>query len=174
MSARVHAADPIAIKRSHRPSLLHFYLGSVLVIAFTLQASLGLSWPELERMQASLGYKIASGMLLCAYLIAQWQVPIQRLTKTVSAASSRLAEHKLVGALGPLILYLHASRLGFGYTFVLSLLFLANSAVALLSRETLGIKARWFWIAWLGIHISLAVTVTALGIFHVCCALYYE
>jgi hypothetical protein len=75
---------------------------------------------------------------------------------------------------GPLLLYLHAAKLGAGYTWLLSLLFLGNGAVALLNRETLGVRARWFWLIWLALHISLAVAVTALGALHVCTALYYE
>jgi hypothetical protein len=172
-SASVHDAEQIAIKRSSRPSLFYFYLGSVVLMGFLLQASLRVSWPELEALQQTIGYKIASGSLLCAYLLTQWQVPYQRLTRTVSNASARLAEHKLVGVLGPLILYLHSSRLGTGYTWLLSTLFLGNAALSLLNRETLGIKARWFWFTWLTLHITLAVTVTAMGALHVCTALYY-
>lgn len=150
------------------------FIGVFLLLGFVLQAVLGVRWPELEEVQQRIGYKIASGSLLCIYLWTQWQVPYQRLTRTVSNGRARLAEHKLVGALGPLILYLHSAALGVGYTMILSVLFIANAAVALLNRETLGIKARWFWLSWLTLHIALAVTVTALGAFHACNALYYE
>ena len=149
-------------------------IGIVLLAGFMLQAALGLSWSELESVQQMIGYKIASGSLLCVYLATQWQVPYQRLTRSTSNARDRLSEHKIVGALGPLILYLHSSKLGVGYTFILGVLFLANAAIALLNRETLAIRARWFWWSWLTLHIALAVTVTVLGAFHACNALYYE
>ena len=154
--------------------LFHFHLGFILLLAFVLQAWLRIPWPELEAAQGTIHYNIVSGALLCVYLWTQWRVPYQRLTRTVSNPGTRLAEHKLVGVLGPLILYLHSSRLGTGYTLVLSMLFLGNAALALFNRETLGIKAKWFWLGWLTVHITLAVTVTALGALHVWNALYYE
>jgi hypothetical protein len=175
VSATVHEdVDIVALKRAQRPSLGYFYLGSVLLMGFLLQASLGISWPELDSLQNTIGYKLGSGALLAAYLWTQWQVPYLRLTKRPSIANARLAEHKLIGVLGPLILYLHASKLGSGYTWMLTVLFLGNSALALLNRETLGVKAKWFALCWLGLHITLAITVTALGVLHACTALYYE
>ncbi len=157
-----------------QPRMGYFYLGSVILTGFLLQATLGISWPALDHLQTTLPYKIGSGMLLLAYLGTQWQVPYLRMRGRVSAASKRLAEHRTIGVLGPLILYLHAAKLGTNYTFLLSTLFLGNAALALLNRETLGIKARGFWLSWLTLHIILAVTVTTLGALHVCNALYYE
>jgi methionine sulfoxide reductase heme-binding subunit len=146
---------------SKRPSPAYFYLGSLILTAFFLQTLVDVSWPELEMMQSRLPYKIVSGALLAFFLVVQWR-------------RSNRAEHRIVGILGPLILYLHASSLGFGSTFVLSTLFLANVALGLVNRETLGIKARWYGRAWLALHITLAITVLALGGLHVWTALYYE
>src|SRR5688500_11219527 len=98
----------IPVQSRDKPSLAYFKLGSVLLMGFLLQASLGVSWPALEALQSTIGYKIGSGGLLLLYLGTQWQVPYLRFTRRYTEAQKRVAEHKLVGVLGPLILYLHA------------------------------------------------------------------
>lgn len=157
-----------------RPAPGHLYLGSVLLLGVLLSVLLELRLFDFEAVDRTIPLEACTGVLLLVYLAAQWRVAHLRATGRMGAAVRHMPDHRLLGALGPLILYMHAPELGHGYLAVLAVLFLANVAVALLDRETLGLKAKRLYVVWLILHVSLSVLVTVLAGLHAFTSIYYE
>lgn len=145
-------------------------VGGVGVIAYLVQARLGLTWPALAQLQADETYRVGSGLVVAAFLIFQWSVATRRALDPVRA----VARHRLAGALAPLVLYLHASRFGYGYLLVLASIFLGTVVLGLLHGPMLGFRARWLFTVWFVLHVTTSLVLVIVGGFHVAIALAYE
>ena len=146
-----------------------FALGTTLLVAYVVQARLGLSWPSLAHLQTERSYKLGSGLVLGSVLLYQWSLGTRRLFAPVGA----VVRHKLVGALAPAVLYLHASRFGYGYLALLVWAYLGTLAVGLCHRPIVRLHARALFSAWFVLHVATSLAVLVLGGYHVVIALAY-
>src|SRR5882757_1009701 len=107
-------------------------VGCIALVGYVVAARAD-AWPWLADLQSHDSYKVASGLVLAAYLILQWSVASRRRWNPTGA----VANHKLGGAVAPLVLYLHASRFGYGYLTLLGITYLGTAGISLLHRPTL-------------------------------------
>lgn len=138
-------------------------LGCGLLVAYVVQA-LAIEWPWLVQQQADDMYKVVTGFGLAIYLHAQWSVRKHR----------SLARHKLGGALAPLVLYLHASRFGYGYLMLLAVIYLGTALGGLLHAPVVQTRKRWLFTTWFVGHVATSVILVVVGGYHVVIALAYE
>ena len=148
-------------------------LGLILWAIFLEQLWLQVEWPALRAWQSRFPYKIATGVALGAFLSFQWLLALCRVSGFVRAAKALHAWHQTMGALAPVFLFLHSTRLGFGYLVVLSGVYIANGIVGLVSPSAVP-QNRSVMSAWTVAHISLSVLLAALAGYHAWTALYYE
>ena len=153
-----------------RGDRLVLVVGGVGVGGYLLGAQLGLAIPWLVRLQANETYRVLSGLLVAAFVFYQWSVATRRALDPVRA----VARHRLCGALAPLVLYLHASRLGYGYLLVLAMIYLGTVVLGLLHGPTLRCRARWLFTTWFVVHVMTALVLVLIGGYHVAIALAYE
>lgn len=156
-----------AVGRSERGILT---LGVVVLAAYLIQGIFGLELSWLARLQSIDTYKVMSGLLVAGYLGFQWSIALRHPADHARA----LYQHKIAGALAPLVLYLHATRFAYGYLFLLSLVYLGTASLGLLSRPVVKRHIRWLYTVWFVVHVSTSVLLVVLGAYHVVIALAYE
>ncbi|MEJ7600754.1 MAG: hypothetical protein WKG01_22810 [Kofleriaceae bacterium] len=138
-------------------------LGSLLFAAYVIQG-LAFEWPWLLEIQATDTYKVVSGLGLTIYLYFQWSMRRHR----------QVVWHKLGGALAPLVLYVHASKFGYGYLLLLGLIYLGTMLIGLLHKPVVELKSRSLFTTWFIVHLSTSIILVMLGGYHVVIALAYE
>lgn len=145
-------------------------VGVALLGAYLAQAALGLEVPTLVALQADDTYKVVSGIALSVYVLVQWLVVSRRVFDPRA-----VTRHKLYGALAPAVLYLHATRFGYGYLAVLAAVYLG---VVLLGLGYRGVvrtrRLRVLFTSWFVAHVALSVILVLLGCYHLAIALAYE
>jgi hypothetical protein len=148
-------------------------LGAILWVLFVEQSILGLDWPALRAWQGRFPNKVATGAALAVFLSLQWLLAVCRVGGFVRLAKALYPWHQTIGALAPALLFLHSTRLGFGYLVVLSSVYLANNVVGL-ANPTAFPRIKSFLSLWTVVHIALSVLLVALAGYHAWTALYYE
>ena len=152
----------------------YFYLGVLLLAAFFIQDAFALKWAWLVQMQTNETFKQLTGLVLVSYLTHQWYLSVLRLRGRMETARIKLPRHKQLGALAPLVFYLHSHQIGYAYLFLLSSLYFANVAIGLFNQKIIGIQSKWFLYGWMIVHVALSVFIVILTSYHVFIALYYE
>lgn len=138
-------------------------LGCVLFVAYLISV-LFVEWTWLVQLQRDDTFKIITGLGLAVYLHQQWSMIGHRDAR----------RHKLGGALAPIVLYLHASRFGYGYLTLLALIYLGAMASGLLHGPVVQLRAKWLFTLWFVVHVATSVILVMLGGYHVIVALAYE
>jgi methionine sulfoxide reductase heme-binding subunit len=147
--------------------------GAALWFLFLAQLEQDFDWRPLSTWQGDTAYKIMSGSLLAAFVCFQWLLALLRVNRWARAARALYAWHQSAGALSPVLLFLHSTRLGFGYLFVLSTVYITNNVLGLVSPSTFP-RYKTLLPFWVIAHIALSVLLTALVVYHAWTALYYE
>ncbi|HMI87855.1 MAG TPA: hypothetical protein VK550_27420 [Polyangiaceae bacterium] len=142
-------------------------------LLFLAQIDLGFEWRPLSDWQGHTWYKVVSGSLLGGFVCFQWLLALLRVNRWARAAKTLYPWHKNAGALSPVLLFLHSTRLGFGYLLVLSTVYMANNVVGLVSPATFP-RLKTIMPFWLIAHIALSVLLATLVVYHAWTALYYE
>ena len=140
-----------------------------------LLVALALLLPPLAALRAWQGqfvFKCATGAVLAAYLVFQWQLALARLRGASKSGKRLYAWHRSVGAAGPVLLYVHAATRGFGYLTMLSGVFLANHLLGAVHPGA-G-KNRKLLTPWMVSHVAASVLLVVLAGYHVWHALSYE
>jgi methionine sulfoxide reductase heme-binding subunit len=140
---------------------------------FLVQLDVGFEWRPLGDLQGQTWYKIASGSLLAGFVCFQWLLALLRVNRWARAARALYSWHQTAGALSPVLLFLHSTRLGFGYLLVLSTVYAGNNVLGLLSPSTFP-RLKVLLPFWVIAHIALSVLLTTLVVYHAWTALYYE
>lgn len=143
-------------------------VGTTLLAVYIVQGIAGVQLPQLVRWQANDTYKIVSGCVLALYLLQQGFMARRRVFDPIGV----VFWHKLAGALGPLVLYLHASKFGYGYLLLLASLFVGTIAFGLFHR--IAIRARWLFTTWFVVHVATSASLIVVSGYHVAIALAYE
>lgn len=160
-------AGPRAARRRERVIAI---VGGLLVVGYVAQAVLGLEWPALVALQATARYKVASGTAVLALFGYQSLLGARRTYDPVGS----VARHQWVGALAPIVLYLHAARFGYGYLAVLAVSYLGTVALGVLSRAAASCRARSLYTLWFVTHAALASALVVLAAYHAVIAIAYE
>ncbi len=142
-------------------------------LLFAAQLDLELEWPPLSALQGQTWYKIASGSVLAGFVCFQWLLALLRVNRWARAARALYSWHQTAGALSPVLLFLHSTRLGFGYLLVLSSVYVANNVLGLVSPTAFP-RLKMLLPFWVIAHIALSVLLTVLVVYHAWTALYYE
>ena len=147
--------------------------GAAMWLLFLAQLDVEFEWPALTVWQGQTWYKIASGSLLAGFVCFQWLLALLRVNRWARAARALYSLHQTAGVFSPVLLFLHSTRLGFGYLLVLSTVYIANNVVGLISPATFP-RLKTLMPFWVIAHIAMSVLLTALVIYHAWTALYYE
>ncbi|MEZ4399331.1 MAG: hypothetical protein R3B06_04890 [Kofleriaceae bacterium] len=150
-------------------------LGAAFLIAYVLVVVTGLAPAALRRLQARDAYLVVTGLALASLVAYQFKLSLARMDRR-PVGPSAVARHRVVGALLPLGLLLHAPGFGFGYLRMLSLVFGAALVLGLVARGVRSLHRRvpWAYDAWFISHIAVSVLLVGLIGFHVVIALAYE
>lgn len=151
----------------------YFPLGLALLIGVLVVYGFGFHVPGLHGLRGAPNYSLLTGLGMGAYIFAQAAMPLSRAQGQVPKRWV-IRAHKLLGALGPLFLIVHAGRVGYGYLGVLCGVFLASMALGLINHETLGLKGRIPAFVWMIAHVALSVALLALVSVHTYYALAYK
>jgi hypothetical protein len=144
----------------------HVVLATGLVaLALYVAQAIWWQWPALAALQHHPTYKLATGALLLVYLRAQWVTGRRRID------AAALFRHRLAGALAPLMLYLHAVHIGYGYLALLVAVYLGTAMAGL--AYPLALRRRWLYTTWFIVHLVAATALLALVAYHVVIALAY-
>lgn len=143
------------------------------MLAYLLQHWLSLHWGALSDWQQTTGYKLLTGSLLASFVGFQWLLAACRWLSWSQLAKSLYRWHQWLGALSPVLLFLHSTELGAGYVLLLSSVYLANTVLGLVSPQT-WTALRKFHTPWMASHIALSVLLVVVIGMHVWTALYFE
>lgn len=149
--------------------------GSILFILFVLQDLLDLRWQALFDLQQDEMYRRWSGLGLSLVILFQWTLSLVRTRpKWQELTLTFYNVHNWVGALTPLLFYLHSMQLGFAYLFVLSLTFFGNFLMGLFNLDVIKSKSMLVFQGWMILHVACSFFITFLTIYHVWVVFYYE
>lgn len=169
----VKSAYPSSWGGSRRRALGIAVAGVILWVLFLEQLGLKVDWPALRVWQSRFPIKIVTGSALALFISFQWLLAVCRISGFLRAAKALYPWHQSIGALAPVLLFVHSMRLGFGYLVALSSVYIANNVLGLASPLAIS-KNRPVMSLWTISHIALSVLLAALTAFHAWTALYYE
>jgi hypothetical protein len=147
--------------------------GAALWLFYLAQLGLELEWRPLSEWQGHTWYKVVSGSLLGGFVCFQWLLALLRANRWARAARALYSWHQTAGAFSPVLLFLHSTRVGFGYLLVLSTVYVTNNVLGLVSPSAFP-RLKTLLPFWVIAHIALSVLLAALVVYHAWTALYYE
>ena len=150
-------------------------VGLILLSAFFLQFFLTLQWDWLFQLQQEEMYKRWSGLGLALFIVFQWVLTLTRVLKKFRKhAMSMQTIHKWLGALSPLLFYIHSISLGYGYLLLLSYIFFSNTILGYFNLDVVKNSSDAFFKGWMISHVALSIIVTIMLVFHVSMVFYYK
>jgi sulfoxide reductase heme-binding subunit YedZ len=154
----------------------YIIVGLFLFTAYILQYMLALSWQDLLFLQQQNWFRIVSGSVVAASIAFQWY--LSRIRSNLSISPQKGLHyawlHKWVGALSPLLFYIHAAAPGYAYLLTLSIVFFSNFILGMLNSEVISIDKKWYYQGWMILHVGLSCLITTLIVFHICIVIYYK
>jgi sulfoxide reductase heme-binding subunit YedZ len=147
--------------------------GAILWALYLEQAGLRIDWPAVRIWQSQFPNKVATGMALALFLFFQWLLAVCRISGLLRAAKALYPWHQTIGIFAPVLLFLHSTRLGFGYLVVLGGVYFANSVVGLVNPSAFP-RMKSVFSLWTVVHVALSVLLVVLSAYHAWTALYYE
>ncbi len=150
-------------------------VGSVLFVLYLLQYFLHIKWDYLIDLQQIESYKRWSGLLLFSGIVLQWSLLLTRVFQFSYQTSNKLLNlHIWIGALSPLLFYIHSTILGYAYLFLLSITFFINFLLGSLNITELKSKYYYLHKIWYVGHIILSFIIMTLSLFHIWMVFYFE
>ena len=154
---------------------LFLSLGLILFVLFLAQDLLDWKWLQLQQLQSDQMYRRWSGLGLGVIISFQWLLTLVRsVPKWEEQSQTFYNIHNWLGALSPLIFYVHSMKLGFAYLFLLSVTFFGNFLLGLFNLEVIKNKSMWIFQGWMILHVSFSFLITFITIYHVWVVFYYE
>lgn len=153
-----------------------FYLGIFLFIAYLVQYFIPIKWEWLLDLQENHQmYKRWSGLAVFLLIVFQWVLTVTRVVKPLRKYSVTLTNtHKWIGALSPILFYVHVMNFGYGYLALLSYLFFANMLLGVVNLDIIKSKKNWVFQSWMISHVAFSVVITFLAVFHIGVVFYYK
>ena len=150
-------------------------IGLILFTGYLLQEILQLKINELELLQTQEIYKRWSGLAIGLFIAFQWVLTFSRVIPKFRSKSENINNlHRWIGALSPLLLYVHSTNFGCGYLLLFSYLFLGNMLLGTLNRDVLKSTKEWLFKSWMIVHVALSMCITFFMFFHIGVVFYYK
>ena len=146
---------------------LVFYISLLIPLFMGLQALFGIHFQYLHDLQQSDIYKQVSGFAVLFVIILQWRlnhVKQQGITGEVLRRCYLL--HKNIGAVIPIVFFVHSSVFGYGYQILLVLALLGSCIFGHLHSVIMR-RGPIYHIIWLTSHVTLSSLVIVLAGYHV-------
>ena len=142
---------------------------------YIVQDVFGLKLESLELLQQDQMYRRWSGLGLSLVILFQWSLSLVRTKPKWEDLSLKFYNiHNWVGAFTPLLFYIHSTKLGFAYLFVLSITFFFNFLLGTLNLDVLKSKSQIVFQGWMVLHVAASFFITFLTIYHIWVVFYYE
>ena len=150
-------------------------LGLVLFVLFFLQLFLKLEWKCLFYIQQEEMYKRWSGLGLAIFIVFQWFLTFTRVIKKLRKYAMNMnVIHRWIGALSPLLFYIHSMHLGYGYLLLLSYIFFTNTLLGYFNLDVIKKNSDFLFKSWMIVHVALSLIVSIMMIFHISMVFYYK
>ena len=150
-------------------------IGLILLFLFFLQFALDLKWEWLSQLQQEEMFKRWSGFGVGIFILFQWLLTFSRVIQKFRKYSLKVTQlHKWIGALSPLLFYLHSMELGYGYTALLAYIFLINTVLGYFNLDVIKSANEVLFKGWMIVHVAFSIIVTLLMVFHIGVVFYYK
>ncbi len=150
-------------------------VGLLLFAAFFIQYFFNVEWGWLYQLQQGEMYKRWSGLLVAVLITFQWLLSLVRTKRRlVKYAMSMQNIHKWLGALSPIIFYIHSMHMGYGYLLLLSYIFFTNTILGYLNLDVIKNNSEALFKGWMISHVALSLIITILMLFHIVMVFYYK
>ncbi|VAX01799.1 hypothetical protein MNBD_GAMMA22-150 [hydrothermal vent metagenome] len=153
-------------------SAIFLTLGFTLLLLYLLQLISGYRLEFLYELQQNNYYKQITGYLLLLYVLYQFR--LAKVRNNTEQLRYYCSLHKMQGVAAPLVLYVHSMELGYAYQVLLSCLFLFNCFVGLVSPQQLKIRNALYVNSWLILHVSIAILIVGLVLYHLFITYWYS
>jgi len=159
------------MKNTHKSTIL----GILLLLLFFIQFFLKLEWQWLLELQQKQLYKRWSGLLLALFIIFQWVLTFTRVIPKLRLHAIKMnTVHKWIGAISPLLFYIHSSYLGYGYLLFLSYIFFTNALLGYINLDIIKSTSNFLFKGWMITHVSLSIIITIIMFLHITMVFYYK
>ena len=159
------------MKTSNKTTLL----GLVLFLLYFIQFFLKLDWNWLLDLQNKQMYKRWSGLGLAIFIIFQWLLTFTRIIPKLRKNAMKMNTiHKWLGAISPLLFYIHSMHLGYGYLLLLSYIFFANTLIGYINLDIIKNNSNLLFKGWMICHVAFSIIVTIIMLFHITIVFYYK
>ncbi|WP_298236673.1 hypothetical protein [uncultured Algibacter sp.] len=150
-------------------------IGLVLLVAFFVQFFLNMEWHWLLELQQDEMYKRWSGLGLALFILFQWLLSLTRTVKKWKKHAMKMQTiHKWIGAVSPLLFYIHSMNLGYGYLLLLAYIFFANTLLGYFNLDVIKNNSDALFKGWMIAHVAASIVVTILMLFHIVMVFYYK
>lgn len=150
-------------------------IGLVLLSLFVIQFVFKLEWHWLLSLQQEEIYKRWSGLVLASLITLQWLLTLTRVVNKLRKHALKMTSiHKWLGAVSPLVFYVHSMSMGYGYLLLLSYLFFSNALLGFINLDVIKNKSDWIFKSWMIIHVAFSIIITVLMFLHIGVVFYYK
>ncbi len=150
-------------------------VGLILLCAYLLQYFLNLQWTWLFELQQQELFKRWSGLVLALFIAFQWLLTFTRVIKKLRKhAMTTQSMHKWIGAISPLLFYIHSMTFGYGYLLMLSYIFFTNTLIGYFNLDVIKNNSDLLFKSWMIVHVALSIIVTIIMVFHITMVFYYK
>lgn len=150
-------------------------LGIILIVLFFVQVFFNIEWTWLTTLQQSQDYKRWSGLVLAIFIVFQWLLTFTRIIKKFRQYNLKMqAIHKWLGAISPLLFFMHSTLFGYGYLLLMSYFFFANALLGYINLDVIKSNSEILFKGWMILHVALSLLITCLMFFHIGIVFYYK
>jgi sulfoxide reductase heme-binding subunit YedZ len=151
------------------------YIGLILLLLFLIQFVMDFKWDWLYNLQQDEMFKRWSGLGLSLFIAFQWSLTLCRIIKKFKKYAFKITNfHKWIGAISPLLFYLHSMELGYGYLALLSYVFLTNTLIGYFNLDVIKSTHKTLFKGWMIVHVVYSIIITLLMVFHIGVVFYYK
>lgn len=151
------------------------YLGLTLLLLFFIQFFFDLDWNWLSQLQQKQMYKRWSGLGLAIFISFQWVLTYTRIIPKLRKYALNMNQvHKWLGAISPILFYIHSMNLGYGYLLFLSYIFFANTLLGYINLDVIKSNNNLLFKGWMIAHVAFSIIVTIIMFFHITMVFYYK
>lgn len=151
------------------------FLGLTLLLLFFIQFFFDLDWNWLSQLQQKQMYKRWSGLGLAIFISFQWVLTYTRIIPKLRKYALKMnLIHKWLGAISPILFYIHSINLGYGYLLLLSYIFFANTLLGYINLDFIKSNNNILFKCWMIAHVAFSIIVTIIMFFHITMVFYYK
>ena len=150
-------------------------LGLILLILYFLQYFLKIEWNWLLNLQQGQMFRRWSGLALAILIAFQWVLTFTRVIPKLRKYSVKMNTiHKWIGAISPIVFYIHSINLGYGYLLLLTYIFFANALMGYINLDVIKSTNETLFKGWMIFHVAFSMIITIVMFFHIAMVFYYK